>query len=461
MHQFTNKKLSDIIISNLEVELVHFMFLGRKRELAFLEKLYNSNELNCVCLTGVAGIGKTTLLQEFGKHKRKAYFAVRACTNNANKAAFCAELALQGIIDNETSPTWQNALRVFVKKAQGDKILLLLDDVQELTGAFAEFLPELVSLLQEEQQKLRLLVVFSGRDVAAESVIMKKAGFTVHQLVLQPLNYEESLCCFVPFSDDEKVLLYGVTGGKPAYLRYIDDKLSFKENLYRLFFAADALLLSEGERLLAANFRQPHIYHAILCSVACGAVHMKDIAEAVGMPVNKTSKYVQVLLQHNYLRRLIPVIEAQEDKQHKNTYYVLQDSVLSFWYQYVYPYISSIRMGFGNFLLRTKILPNLEKYGRQIFFKICYQHCLILRERKNFAIDFTLFGYIWPKGDCSSEQLRLAAYNKNQVCFIQCIWKKSKVDVQVIKELQRDYIDVADRHNYYLIFRVKALRIEL
>lgn len=51
------------------------MFIGRKKELATLEKLYNSNELNCVCLTGGAGMGKTALLQEFARRKHKAYFA--------------------------------------------------------------------------------------------------------------------------------------------------------------------------------------------------------------------------------------------------------------------------------------------------------------------------------------------------------------------------------------------------
>lgn len=56
------------------------MFFGRQSELAFLENLYNSNELHCVCLSGAVGIGKTTLLQELGRRKSKAYFCVRSCT---------------------------------------------------------------------------------------------------------------------------------------------------------------------------------------------------------------------------------------------------------------------------------------------------------------------------------------------------------------------------------------------
>lgn len=276
------------------------MFLGRKNELTFLESLYNSNELHCVCLEGAIGIGKTALLQELSKRRSRAYFCVRSCTENANKAAFLAELSVQGLVESSCCKTWDEALQIVLRKACGEKMLLLIDDVQELSASFKSFLPVLLRNLQENVNRLRLLVIFSGRDVSVIHSSLQQTSLEVTLLQLKALSYEECLTRFTPFSNDEKVLLYGVTGGAPRYLQYIDENKTFKENLYELFYAPSASMVREGENILNNIFRQPHIYHAVLCSVACGAIHMKDIAEAVGMSVNKVSKYVKVLLQYAF-----------------------------------------------------------------------------------------------------------------------------------------------------------------
>lgn len=203
------------------------MFIGRKKELATLEKLYNSNELNCVCLTGNAGIGKTALLQEFARRKHKAYFCVRASTNNANKAAFYTELSAQGIVQCN-SGCWQDILKLIYKKAKGEKIVLLIDDVQELENSFSELLPEIIACLHSEVEKLRLLLVFSGRECDYVLHLLGKSKLPLSQIFLQSLNYEDVLPCLIPFSNEEKVLLYGVTGGKPGYLQLIDNTLTLK-----------------------------------------------------------------------------------------------------------------------------------------------------------------------------------------------------------------------------------------
>ena len=426
------------------------MFIGRQKEVTFLERLYNTNELQCVCIDGRDGIGKTALLQEFARHRRKACYCVRASTNNANKAAFYTELLTQGLLEC-SSGSWQELLQRLCNKALVQKLIFIIDDVQELQASFAELLPALVAVLQPLRDKLRLLLLFAGRDTGYVQQLLLKNGLACQELHLEHLTYEETLPCLVPFSNEEKLLLYGVTGGIPQYLQYIDMAQSFRDNLYKLFFAPTALLLHEGERLLAARFRQPHIYHAILCSVACGAVHMKDIAEAVGMPDNKTSKYVSALLQSGLLRKITPA-DADKAKQSKNTCYMLTNQMLVFWYSFVYPYLSSITMGVGSLVLRTKVLPALEAYGRQLFLQICSQHCLLLRSRGDFGFNFTSIGFVWPKDDCTSESLRLLALDKSHACFMQCVWNKTKVDVDLLKQLQQQYRDPQERKNSYVVF---------
>ena len=183
---------------------------------------------------------------------------------------------------------------------------------------------------------------------------------------------------------------------------------------------------------------------------------MKDIAEAVGMSMNKVSKYVGVLLKAGFLQKLVPADEMMLHKQHKNTCYMLTDTMLCFWYRCVYPYLGSIAMGLGKFLLRNKILSALDNYARLVFLKICYQHCYALRKRKNFSFDFSNIGFLWPKEDCSWEQLRLVAYGKNEVCYMQSLWTKCKVDVDTIKRLQQDYISDDGKDVYYILFSRKS-----
>ena len=430
------------------------MFIGRQKELAMLERMYDTNELQCVCVNGSDGMGKTALLQEFAGRRRRACYCVRASTSNANKAAFYTELLAQGAVEC-SSGRWQELLESLCNKALGQKLIFIIDDVQELEKSFAELLPALVAVLQPLRDKLRLLVLFAGRDTAYVQQLLLKNGLVCQELHIKPLTYEETLPCLVPFSNEEKLLLYGVMGGIPQYLQYIDMEQSFRDNLYKLFFAPTAILLHEGERLLASRFRQPHIYHAILCSVACGAVHMRDIAEAVGMPDNKTSKYVSVLQHFGLLQKITPA-DADKAKQSKNTCYMLTNQMLVFWYRFVYPYLSSITMGVGSLVLRTKVLPALEDYGRQLFLHICSQHCLLLRSRGNFGFNFTSIGFIWPKDECTPEALRLLAHDKLNVCFMQCVWNKTKVDMDLLKQLQQQYQDAQRRKTFYVIFARKG-----
>lgn len=50
------------------------MFIGRKKELAVLERLYKSEKFEFLVLYGKRRIGKTTLINEFSKDKSVIFF---------------------------------------------------------------------------------------------------------------------------------------------------------------------------------------------------------------------------------------------------------------------------------------------------------------------------------------------------------------------------------------------------
>lgn len=434
--------------------------LGREKEISFLESLYGRNTLQFVMLQGTEDSGKTTMLKEFFKHKRKAYFVFRNSTDELNKAAFSLEMNNQGFGKNGDF-FWQDNLREIVKTSTGEKIILVLDDVQELNSRYHEFLPQLKKLLLEIEQEKRLLIIFSGTNLEYVKKELVNYQSIIYELQLNPLRYHEVSSYLHNVDNEDKVVLYGITNGNPKYVYYLEQQNNLKENLKKLFFNDDSILLKFGETKLGNSFRQPSIYHAILCSVACGAVHMKDIAEAVNIPANKVSKYISVLLETGYLEKIVLAKDTLVVKQSKNTCYKIRNHTLLFWYKFVYPYMSMITIGMGNFVLKNKVLPFLEDYSKEVFLDICYQHCLLLKERKDFSIEFTKLGFTWFNIKEDNEIYLQAFDDRNNVCHIKVLWNKNKTDIVSVHEFQNKFYDSRYKENYYLIFSRKSFSDKL
>ncbi len=428
--------------------------LGRTDKLETLEKLYYANNLQIALLDGKTGVGKTTVLKEFLKRKRKYYFAVRDTIDAFNQQAFYEEGILQEFTENGKSANWQSILEDICKKATCEKFVLAIDNAQLLNTSFISLIDTLLSMLHKFSNDLRMLVIFSGDGIEFLQKILHEYQKIITYITLHPLTFHDTLTYLADLGNEDKVLLYGVTGGYPEYLQKIDPTENIKQNLFKLFYQENSALSYLGNEFLAKHFRQPRIYHAILYSVSKGALRMKEIATAINMEDNKVSKYVDALVKIGCLKRMVPINEAGVAKQCKNICYLFNDNMLFFWYLFVYPYISAIEAGLGNALLRTKIIPNLQKYTQKVFLDICYQHCLELKARDNFCIDFEHLGFIWPRKG-TLKDFRLAAYGSQTVCYMQCCWDKTKIDLDTIVDLQQQYKE-NNKEKYFIVFSRKG-----
>ena len=426
--------------------------LGRISELKLLEDLYSKKEMQVVFLQGEKDIGKTILLNEFLKNKVRAYFCVRNSTNNINKASFSTELAAQGFSDLR-DVTWNQTLDNIIKKSIGEKVILAIDNADLLKGSFNELLDALTENMRKLKDKIRLYVVFVGEDLLYVKKVLSEFNQHSTVITLKRLSYQEVIPNLENMENEEKIIMYGVSGGYPEYFKFIDYTRSLKDNLLKLFFSVDSVFLNLGETVLSTKVREPYYYHAILCSVSCGSLRMKDIAEAVGESDSKVSKYINVLVRMGILKKITPLQDG-ESKSSRNAFYLMNNKTLEFWYAYVFPFLSNIKLGRGNQVLRENVLPRLTGYAYKTFLEICYQHCFVLKERNNFYVDFDSLDYDFDKNG-TLDSMRLVAKTSKEICFVKCYWKNNRMDYDEILEFVNMFSE-ENRRCFYVIFSRKG-----
>ena len=76
---------------------------------------------------------------------------------------------------------------------------------------------------------------------------------------------------FVPnYSNEDKEICYGITGGVAKYLSMINTTKSIDENIVRLFFRTDGYLYDETRNLLTQEFADISIVNNIVEQIASG-----------------------------------------------------------------------------------------------------------------------------------------------------------------------------------------------
>ena len=78
------------------------------------------------------------------------------------------------------------------------------------------------------------LVAFMKDEVLAESAPLY--GRSDLEMKLRPFNYYETALFVENYSNEEKAIVYGLTGGVAKYIRQFDDRIPLDENIIEQFF---------------------------------------------------------------------------------------------------------------------------------------------------------------------------------------------------------------------------------
>ncbi|MFI3171522.1 MAG: ATP-binding protein [Eubacteriales bacterium] len=436
------------------------MFFGREKEFQKLESLYASNQFEFVVFYGRRRVGKTTLITEFLKDKKAAYFMSIEGTKRENlRGLSLAILSLENsnVADALAFQEFEDLLSYVDQLARtGERIVIAIDEYPYLATSY----PAISSMIQShvdqcwKDSNLFLVLCGSSMSFMEEQVLGYKSplyGRRTAQFKLRPFTFFESKEMYVNYSSEEQALLYGVTGGIPEYLSRVNPKLSVDENIIRLFFEESGRLFEEPSNLIKQELKEPASYHSIISAIASGASRMNEIATKTGLESSGCSSQITTLIALGIVKKEYPITDAPTSRK---TIYRLQDSMFLFWYRFVRPNISNIMRGMGGMIYETQVKPQLNDFMGEVFEEMCQQYLYI--PEVFVTLPFTLgnVGRWWGtnKAKKQQEEIDIMSCDNDNAFMCECKWRNEIQGVEVIETLLRRGEIFAYPNKYYCIF---------
>ncbi len=379
-------------------------FIGRLQELRVLETALRQTGSSFVPIYGRRRVGKSELILHFLKGRAGVYFVGKKAPAELQIREFLQEAAAvldEPLLAGFPAAGWGEALDAVVSRWRGEgKLILALDEFQWTCEAS----PELPSLLQERWDRQwrdsgRVFLILCGSYVGfmEREILGRKSplfGRRTAQIPLRPFGYREAALFHPRYSLLDRARAYFLCGGVPLYLRCFSDNRSIESNLAQELLHEYAVLHREGDFLLREELREVENYYAILLAVAEGNTKSSAIAQRSGLEPRSLHYYLQQLVELGYLRRRYPLTSQRPSA--RQVRFDLDDSLLRFWFRFVFPNTSYIRHMGPERALKDLIRPHLDAYFGRCFERLCGEALPALYLREGVTAAFEV-GEYWAR----------------------------------------------------------------
>ncbi len=346
------------------------MFVDRQNELSHLTRLGESARPELLILFGRRRTGKTALLRHFAKG-RKCLFYSADLSSEHNQLAQLTENVFQLTHDAflQTQPfgSWESALRYIFDHLPSSAPLVIIDEFPYLCASNRALPSILQKIWDQSPVDHRFFLILCGSTIGfmEKEVLSAKSplyGRRTGQMDLQPFDFDALADFFPGLPAHDRVCVYAVLGGIPAYLERYDVRLTLEGNIREGILDKHSPLFEEPRFLLMQELNEPSLYFSILKAIAFGRTRLNEIAQDTGIvDRHKVNKYISVLRDLRIVKREVPVTEDKPYKSRKGIY-VLADNYFRFWFRYVYANMSSLDAAGARFVWEEKIKPDLENF---------------------------------------------------------------------------------------------------
>lgn len=417
-------------------------FQGRVRELTLLDTLWAAPDATLLILYGRRRVGKTRLITQWmHQHQGRALYWVAEPSSTLDQLRSFSQAVYNFANPQTPAPldftyaTWQQAWEQVATLAQTERMALFVDEFTYVL----EINPSVAGLLQNmwdhrlKQTQLFLTLCGSHLGMMQRHLLSYQAplyGRATRQLHLQPIPFGYTRDFFPDYRPDERVAIYAIFGGVPAYWERIDPQQSISENIRQQLLTPDNLMQSEPRLLLQDFIQDPHNYVSILRAIARGDRTQKAIGVRTGLAQGHVSKYLSVLQDAGFVERRVPVTAAPSSRLGR---YHIVDPYLRFYYRFLATRQAQLALGESDLALEEIRRHLLDFIGTHTWEELCREWTLRAGVRGVLAGMLDQVGSVWTR----ETQVDVVGINTMEKTIVlgECKWQTAPVGRRVLRDL--------------------------
>lgn len=326
-------------------------FIGRIDELKRLERLTKKRSSSLVVIHGRRRIGKSRLIEEFGKKYRFLRFSglppVETTTQQTQREEFARNLSKKLKISVEQKNDWGDLFSILAEATKQGRVIIVLDEISWMGSKDPYFLGKLKNAwdLEFKQNPELILILCGSVSSWIEENILSSTGFMGRlslTLFLQELKLIEcnQLLDELGFrgSEYDKFKILSITGGIPRYLEEVDPDLPAEANIQELCFKPSGILFHEFDDIFSDLFgKKSDIYKKIVTSLIGNPKELNEVLKEVPLSSDShLNEYLQNLMRLGFIRRDYSWA-LKTGRESQLSRFRLSDNYLRFYLKYIEP----------------------------------------------------------------------------------------------------------------------------
>lgn len=434
-------------------------FVGRETELQLLDRLWARPDATLLILYGRRRVGKTRLLTYWLQQadsgaadqeqaaRRVLYWvaepsSARDQLRSFSQAVYNFANPKAPAPEDFSYASWQQAWEQVAALAQHERLALLVDEFTYLLEIDPGIAGQLQNLWDQTLSRSNLFLVICGSHLGMmlRHTLSYQAplyGRATAQLRLQPLPFGMTARYFPRFDADERVAIYAIWGGIPAYWERLDPAATLSDNIRHELLTANNLMQAEPRLLLQDFVNEPHNYVGVLRAIANDARTQGEIATFTGLAQGHVSQYLNILQDAGFVERRVPVTQGERTRLGR---YHIVDPYLRFYYRFLASRQSQLALGIQEQSL-AEIKRHLRDFiGANTWEELCREWLLRASAQQAVPVLVDQVGSAWTR----AAQVDVVGVNSMAKSLVlgECKWGPEPSGRSVLTELVEKTVEV-------------------